>query len=149
MSAKNIGTFREWLREAEKIKLPNDILSKLLEKYGTDGIDKIIMDIWGKMSESKQKLVIGIPGIKGSVNAKIFKTYKTEAKIKVDDKKYIGLVYDFEYRGLGNHPSNQSRVEIGISTNADESELIMFAGSSVRYARVNIKISKSLYKDLI
>ena len=140
--------FREFLKESKE-KLPEDILTKFLEKYETGGIDKIIMEIWNKLSESKQKLVINIPGIKGSVNAKISKKYGSEAKIKTDDKKYIGLVYNFEYRGLGLHPSNLSQTEIGISTNNDETELIMFAGSSVRYARVTVKLSKSLYKDLI
>ena len=140
--------FREFLKESNE-KLPEDILPKFLEKYETNGIDKIIMEIWNKMSESKQKLVINIPGIKGSVNAKISKKYGFEAKIKTADKKYIGLVYNFEYRGLGLHTSNLSQTEIGISTNVDETALIMFVGSSVRYARVNVKLPKSLYKDLI
>ena len=154
MSTNKIGTFREWLREselneAEKTKLPPDILNKFLEKYNTNGIDKIIMGIWDKLSESKQKFIIGVPGIKGNINPKIHKTYKTDAKIKIDDKRYIGLVYDFEYIGLGNHPSNRSQTEIGISTNYDETELIMFSGISVQYARIKIPLSKSLYKDLI
>jgi hypothetical protein len=149
-----IGTFREWIKEqelleAEKPKLPIDILDKFLAKYNTEGIDKIIIEIWNKLSESKQKIIIGVPGIKGNINPKIHKSYKTDAKIKRDDKKYIGVVYDFEYQGLGNHPSNRSQTEIGISTNYDETELIMFSGISVQYARIKINLSKSLYKDLL
>jgi hypothetical protein len=134
------------LNEAKEV-LPDDILSKFLDKFGTDGIDKLIMSAWEKMPESKQKLAIGIPGIKGSVNAEIIKRYKTDARIKLDDKKYIGVVSEFEYRGLGNHPSNNNTVEFGITTNSDESELIIFTGL-IKYPKISIKISKSLYKDL-
>lgn len=132
----------------QKDVLPDNILSKFLDKFGTEGIDELIMSAWSKMSESKQKLAIGIPGIKGSVNAKIRKQYKTDARIKLDDKKYIGLVYEFEYRGLGLHPSNNNKVEFGITTNSDKSELIIFTGL-INYPKISIKISKSLYKDLL
>jgi len=73
----------------------------------------IIQTAFNKLSDKRKKFVINVPGIKGNINPTIQPVSEYDvwdSGTQIDNK--IKTTFRFNYYGLGNHPSNNTLVDI-------------------------------------